>query len=78
MTHTACRAYRVLGSEARNGGVMQQGRSAATTGILGDLGGLVTSFVRHLKAENTRGQTRQVCSYAKLALLHTPDEAVTQ
>jgi hypothetical protein len=31
---------------------MQEEHSAFTTPIVGDLGGLVTSFVRHLKAEN--------------------------
>jgi hypothetical protein len=38
--------------------------SAATTGILGDLGGLVTSFVRHVKAENKSQQTRMPDRYA--------------
>jgi site-specific recombinase XerD len=43
---------------------MQQERSTVTSPILGDLGGLVTSFVRHLRAANKSEQTVLAYRYA--------------
>jgi site-specific recombinase XerD len=65
LTHNALRAYKYVPLAAqRKGDAMSQERSTVIEPMIGELGPMVTSFLRHLRAENKSEKTVLAYRYA--------------